>query len=57
MSALTRRFDMIAVSDDITLWTAKAMALACSLAAATYAAAQLEPAGGSRSSHSALSQS
>jgi hypothetical protein len=45
MPAFTRRFDMIAVSDDITLWTAKAMALACSLAAATYAAAQLEPVG------------
>lgn len=34
---------MIAVSDDITFWTAKMTALACSIAAALYAAAQLEP--------------
>ena len=31
------------ISDDITLWTSKAMALACSIAAALYAAAELEP--------------
>ena len=34
---------MIAVSDDLTLWTAKVTALSCSIAAAVYAAAQLEP--------------
>jgi hypothetical protein len=34
---------MIAVSSDITLWTAKATALVCSAASALYTAAQLEP--------------
>lgn len=33
----------MAFSDDVTFWTAKAMAVACSIAAAVYAAAQLEP--------------
>jgi len=34
---------MSAVSDDITLWTAKATALASSIAVAVYVAAQREP--------------
>lgn len=34
---------MRVVSDDVTLWTAKATALVCSLAAAVYAAVELEP--------------
>jgi hypothetical protein len=34
---------MIVFSDDITLWTAKVTAVTCSIAAAVYAAGQLEP--------------
>jgi hypothetical protein len=34
---------MIEVSDDITLWTARMTALACSITAVVYAAIELEP--------------
>jgi hypothetical protein len=40
---VNRSSAMIAAAHDMTLWTAKVTALACSISAAGYAAAQLDP--------------